>query len=122
MRTPTPRWRSSPGSTGAARRTRPSAWPRRFSAVTTWPDGRGWTGGRMRGKPRSRRNDPEAAFWLIVFTGLTFGYQFVLGWQGWYRLLAVLAATASTAVLLFAAGFVRGLSRDTRPSAPPELA
>lgn len=73
-------------------------------------------------RPSTRKDSWEATAWLTVFTGLIFGYQLVFSWGGWMRLLAVAAAFASTAVLMFTAGFIRGFIGDTWPRAvPPEL-
>lgn len=73
-------------------------------------------------KPATTRDKAEATVWLSVFTGLTFLYQAVLDWDGWARLLALPVAMASTFVLMFLAGFVRGFVRDTWPGIHPELA
>lgn len=72
--------------------------------------------------PGSRDDKREGAFWLTVFTGLIFLYQFIFSWSGWMRLLAIAAALVSTAVLMFIAGFARGFIRDTWPAVPDGLA
>lgn len=72
--------------------------------------------------PATRKDSREATFWLAVFTALVFLYPLAFGWGGWMRLLAVPAALASTAVLVFTTGFARGFLRDTWPAIPPDLA
>lgn len=75
--------------------------------------------------PRSRERRPttwEGTFWMTVFTGLIFLYPFIFSWDGWMILPAAAAALASTAVLMFAAGFARGMIRDLWPTVPPQLA
>lgn len=57
-----------------------------------------------------------------MFAGLAFLYPVMTGWRGWMLLLATASALASTAVLMFTAGFARGFLRDTWPAIPPDLA
>lgn len=77
---------------------------------------------KLRTRPKTREETWEGTVCLAVFTGLLFTYSAVFGWNGWMTLAALLAASGSTAVLLFITGFVRGMARDLWPAVPPDLA